>query len=70
MALIRFLFWAAIFLASAFAFTVLFEHGPTHFVQNAKKEKEALSEMFGMKIERKKDDSDKLTPRIGTEKTP
>jgi hypothetical protein len=64
MALIRFLFWATIFLASAFAFTVLFEHGPTNFVENAKKEKEALSGMFGKKIERKKDDSDKLTPPI------
>jgi hypothetical protein len=64
MALIRFLFWATIFLASAFAFTVLFEHGPTNFVENAKKEKEALSGMFGKKIELKKDDSDKLTPPI------
>jgi hypothetical protein len=70
MALIRFLFWAAIFLGSAFAFTVLFEHGPTNFAENAKKETEALRSMFGVKLERKKDDSDKLTPRISTEKTP
>jgi hypothetical protein len=64
MALIRFLFWATIFVASAFAFTVLFEHGPTNFVDNAKKEKEALVAMFGKKIDRKKDESDKLTPPI------
>ena len=68
MALIRFLFWAAIFLASAFAFTVLFEHGPMNFGENAKKEKESLQAMFGKKIEKKKDESDKLTPRISTEK--
>ena len=68
MAFIRFIFWGAIFVGSAFAFTVLFEHGPTKFVENAKKEKEALTGMFGGKLERKKDDSDKLTPRIGTEK--
>jgi len=64
MGLLRLLFWATIFLASAFAFTVLFEHGPTNFVENAKVEKEALMGMFGKKIDRKKDDSDKLTPPI------
>ena len=68
MAIIRLLFWATIFVASAFAFTVLFEHGPMNFVENAKSEKDALMEMFGKKVERKKDDSDKLMPRIGTEK--
>ena len=68
MALIRFLFWSAIFVASAFAFTVLFEHGPMNFVENAKAEKDALVAMSGKKIERKKDQSDKLTPRISTEK--
>ena len=64
MALIRFLFWASIFVASAFLFTVLFEHGPTNFVENAKAEKEVLQGMFGKKIDRKKDESDKLTPPI------
>jgi hypothetical protein len=68
MGIIRFLFWASVFLASAFAFTVLFEHGPTNFVENAKKEKEALEAMCGKKIERKKDESDKLLPRISTER--
>jgi hypothetical protein len=68
MALIRLLFWATIFVGSAFCFTVLFEHGPTNFVENAKQEKEVIAGMFGKKIERKRDDSDKLLPRIGTEK--
>lgn len=65
MALIRNLFWTAIFLASTFAFTVLFEHGPTDFVQNAKKEADVLKQMMGVKpVERRKDDSDKLTPPL------
>jgi hypothetical protein len=64
MALIRTIFWAAIFLASTFAFTVLFEHGPTNYVQNAKKEAEILRKMATAKPERKKDDSDKLTPPL------
>jgi len=64
MALIRTLFWTAIFLASTFAFTVLFEHGPTSYVQNAKKEFEILKAMATAKPVRKKDDSDKLTPPL------
>ena len=64
MALIRNLFWIAVFLASTFAFTVLFEHGPTDFVQNAKKEADVLKQMMGAKPERRKDDSDKLTPPL------
>lgn len=64
MALIRFLFWTAIFLAATFAFTVLFEHGPTNFAENSRKEADALQAMFGKKIEKKKDESDKLTPPI------
>lgn len=64
MSLIRFIFWTAIFLASTFAFTVLFEHGPMNFVENSKKEKEALQAMFAKDIKRKGDESDKLTPPI------
>ena len=64
MATIRTLFWTAIFLASTFAFTVLFEYGPTDFVQNSKKELEVLKQMAGVKPERRKDDSDKLTPPL------
>ena len=59
MALIRTLFWTAIFLAATFAFTVLFEHGPTNFIQNAKKEADVLKAMASAKPERKKDESDK-----------
>ena len=42
MSLLRTLFWAVIFIGSTFAFTVLFEHGPTNYVQNAKKEADIL----------------------------
>jgi hypothetical protein len=61
MALIRLLFWTAVFVAATFAFTVLFEHGPTNFSENARKEAAVLQEMFGKKIEKPKDGSDKLT---------
>lgn len=64
MALIRNIFWFAIFLASTFAFTVLFEHGPTDFANNAKKEADTLKAMAGVKPERQKDGSDRLTPPL------
>jgi len=64
MALIRTLFWTAIFVASTFAFTVLFEHGPTNFVQNAKKEFETLKAMAQTKPARQQDKSDNLTPPL------
>ena len=60
MGLLRFLFWAALFLVSTFAFTVLFEHGPSDFAENARKESQTLQMMFETKVERKKDDSDRL----------
>jgi hypothetical protein len=60
MGLLRFLFWAALFLVATFAFTVLFEHGPTDFAENARKESQTLQKMFETKVERKKDDSDRL----------
>jgi hypothetical protein len=60
MATLRSLFWFALFLACTFAFTVLFEHGPTNFADNAKKEYDYLSQMVGAKPERKKDESDKI----------
>ena len=56
MGLIRLIFWAAIFLASTFAFTVLFEHGPTNYVQNAQKEWTSLKALYSAKVERKKED--------------
>jgi hypothetical protein len=60
MALIRSLFWFAIFVALTFAFTVLFEHGPNNYVENAKKEYEVLKKLAGSKLERKPDTSDQL----------
>ncbi|MCE9611853.1 MAG: hypothetical protein K8R23_16775 [Chthoniobacter sp.] len=59
MALIRFAFWGTLFVLSTFAFTVLFEHGPANYFENAKKEKETLALMFAKKPERKADSSDK-----------
>jgi len=65
MALIRNIFWIAIFLAATFAFTVLFEHGPTNFVQNAKKEADVLKAMYSTKpLKPAKDGSDQLTPPL------
>jgi hypothetical protein len=64
MSLIRNLFWAAIFLGATFAFTVLFEHGPSNFSENAKKEAEAIQALVGKKVEKRKDTSDKLTPPL------
>ena len=60
MGLLRFLFWAALFLVATFAFTVLFEHGPTDYFANAQKESKTLQKMFETKVERKKDESDRL----------
>lgn len=64
MALIRTLFWTAIFLGATFFFTVIFEHGPTNISENAKKEAEAIKAMVGVKIEKPKDGSDTLTPPL------
>jgi len=64
MGLIRTLFWTAIFLAATFFFTVLFEHGPGNLAENSKKEIAALQAMAGKKVEKRKDESDKLTPPL------
>lgn len=45
MALIRMILWLALFLASTFAFHVLFEHGPTNYSANAAKEWKNLQTM-------------------------
>ncbi len=60
MGLIRSLFWFVIFLAATFAFTVLFEHGPANFAANAEKEFQTLQTLYGKKVDRKKDESDRL----------
>lgn len=59
MALIRKLFWFSLFVVSAFAFTVLFEHGTGDYFENARKEYDYLSQMVGAKPTRKADDSQK-----------
>ncbi len=57
MALIRLIFWVALFLASTLAFTVLFEYGPSNFPANAKKEIENLKKMYSDKSDQKKADA-------------
>ena len=60
MGILRSLFWFALFIAATFAFTVLFEYGPRNFQENARKELELLQKLYTSKLERKKDDSDKI----------
>ena len=48
MALIRSIFWFALFAASTFCFIVLFEHGFSNFGGNAQKEAESLKIVFGL----------------------
>lgn len=60
MALIRSLFWFALFIVAAFAFTVLFEHGTANYFDNARKEFDYLSKMVGAKPVRKADESHEL----------
>ena len=48
MALIRSIFWFALFLASTFCFIVVFEHGISNFGDNAKKEFASLQIIFGL----------------------
>jgi len=60
MGLIRLIFWTAIFLASTFAFTVLFEHGTSNYVENAQKEWKSLQSLYSAKVQRKQDGSEKL----------
>jgi hypothetical protein len=64
MALLRFAFWGTLFLLCTFAWTVLFEHGPMNYFEDAKQEKTRLMELFGKKVDRKKDGSDSLTPPL------
>ncbi len=60
MALIRKLFWVALFLASTFGFVVLFDFGPANYVQDAKLEFNNLKKLVGWHPAEKKDDSDKV----------
>lgn len=60
MGLIRTLFWFAVFVISTFAFTVLFEHGPTNYMANAEREFQTLKKFYETKVERKGDTSDQV----------
>lgn len=58
--LLRKLFWLTLFLAATFAFVVLFEHGTQNYVQSAQGEFEKLKGFVNSKVERRKDESDKV----------
>ncbi len=58
MAILRKLFWLALFLTATFSFVVLFEHGFSDFPKNAQAEFENFKRFTGTTVERKKDSSD------------
>jgi hypothetical protein len=58
--LFRKIFWLALFLCATFAFVVLFEHGTTNYLENARVEFQKLKQFIGSKIERPEDQSDKV----------
>jgi hypothetical protein len=65
MALIRSLFWFAVFVVSTFVFTVILEHGFSNFSGNADVEfklwqKTVNDFIQGEPVKRKKDESDKI----------
>ncbi|HET6409167.1 MAG TPA: hypothetical protein VFG14_14860 [Chthoniobacteraceae bacterium] len=64
MALIRNLFWFAIFVVSTFVFTVIFEHGISNFGGNAEVEyrtwEKTVQKWIDGGVERKKDTSDQV----------
>jgi hypothetical protein len=59
MALLRKIFWLALFAASTFGFLVLFDHGTVNYVENAKADFQKFRKMVSSQIVRKKDESDK-----------
>jgi len=60
MALIRSIFWFALFIAATFTFTVIFEHGFEDFRGNAEKEYTLLKGYATGKVKRPFDTSDNL----------
>ncbi len=48
MALLRSVFWFALFIASTFCFIVIFEHGFSNFGGNAQKEFETVKTLVGI----------------------
>jgi hypothetical protein len=63
MALIRSIFWFALFIAATFTFTVIFEHGFHDFQGNAQKEYTMLKGYVTGKVKRPIDTSDKVTEK-------
>ncbi|MGB8353457.1 MAG: hypothetical protein WCD79_06190 [Chthoniobacteraceae bacterium] len=62
MALIRKLFWAALFVVSTISFVVFFDHGTTDFQKNFKGELSDFTKLVKMELHPpKKDDPDKAT---------
>jgi hypothetical protein len=55
MNLIRSIFWIALFVASTFAFIVLFEYGPRNFVANSHKEVASLKKIFNLAEDTRKE---------------
>lgn len=51
MGLLRTLFWIALFFVSTFAFTVLFEYGPSDFAANSQKEWASLVEYYHKQVD-------------------
>jgi hypothetical protein len=60
MDLIRKLFWVVLTVVFTFGFVVLFENGPTNYLDNAKVEFEQMKIMFATKPKAKGDTSDQL----------
>ena len=50
MGLLRTLFWVLLFLVSTFAFTVLFEYGPSNYASNAKQEWQSMVSFYHAKV--------------------
>jgi hypothetical protein len=61
MGLLRLFFWLFVFLGATFAFTVLFEHGPSHFVENAQLEWRDLQKLYNTTLEARKAPNEKTS---------
>lgn len=57
MALLRKLFWLAVFILSTLCFVVLFEHGPEKFQQNLTNQITEFRNFVDQQMHPKKDDS-------------
>lgn len=60
MALLRKLFWVALFIVFTFGFVVLFDNGPTNYVANFKAEFQEAKKLIKWEPKKKGDQSDKI----------